>query len=134
MFERSDRERRGRGGMWVARCEILRMTVLKLNMSDSNTITIKGKSLEIHPYTHRREFVCIARHKVKIAERAICQKLHSERGGRGLIGLIEQDTVCMQSPIMRRRGCSSRLNSPCMCGGRTRGLCVCFLARKRKRV
>lgn len=30
-----------RGGMWLARCEILRMTVLKLNMRDSNTITIK---------------------------------------------------------------------------------------------
>lgn len=36
-LERSDKE----GGMWVLRCEILRMTVLKLNMSDSNTITIK---------------------------------------------------------------------------------------------
>lgn len=32
---------RKREGMWLAMCEILRMTLLKLNMSDSNTITIK---------------------------------------------------------------------------------------------
>ena len=37
-------------GMWVESCEILRMTSLKLDMSDSNTITIKLKGVEIHTY------------------------------------------------------------------------------------
>lgn len=68
-----------------ARCEILRMTVLKLNMSNSNAITIKRKSLE-NTRALGDLSVCAQEDahtdcpsQGKIAERAICQKLLSER-------------------------------------------------------
>lgn len=63
---------RGVQGMWVESREILRMTLLKLNMSDSNTITIKRKALEIQAYpqtlvcSHSKTYIQIALVKWKL--------------------------------------------------------------------
>lgn len=80
------------------------------------------KELRKYTHTHRLEYVCIGRHththigpvKGKLLREQSVRSC-TQRGSHGLIGLIEQDTVCMQSPLMRPQYCSCFLNSLCMC-------------------
>lgn len=98
------------GVMQVVRCEILKMALLKLNMSNSTTITIKWKVWEVLSCTHQRVCEHTRKHthfvlvKGKIAERAVCQ-----RSSHGVTGLMKRDTIWMQSPIMRPQYCCDRL-------------------------
>lgn len=102
--------RGGVGGwyrMWVMRCEILRMTLLKLNMSESNTITIKWKVLE-GAHVPMDLSVCTRgntlAHFVPVEGKLLREpsvRSCTKGGSPGLIRVIERHTFWIQSPVMR---------------------------------
>lgn len=90
-------------GTRVARCEILRMTLLKLNMSDSNTITVKRKVLGT--YTRARKTHALAQCGEKLL-RGPSVRSCTQRGGRGLVG-FDGARRSLHPVVMRPRYCTA---------------------------